>query len=165
MQSYVAFADPLHHYSTSEPWSPFHCSLHAGDVGIAVCCYVIASSAAVAADLFLDQDRMDWYRRMATYWFAFNVMACAASCVARPLTNRDAMSLIFDVNTVVIRTVGLIILWAQTIKVLNRASANVISRACIFPTLISFFAFNPLRNRIKRISYICIFGTWASAAR
>lgn len=80
-------------------------------------CYVSASSAAVAADLYLDQSRMDWFRRVAIYWIVLNVIACAASCVARPLTNREAMSLIFDLNNVAFRTVGLIILWSQTIKV------------------------------------------------
>ena len=92
-------------------------ALLAGDFGIAVLCYVIASSAAVAADIVLDQTRMDHFRRMFAYWFVFGVIACAASCIVRPLTNREAMGLIFYLNNFVFRSVGFIIIITQTTKV------------------------------------------------
>ncbi len=88
-----------------------------GDVGIAVLSYVIASSAAVAADIDLDQDRMDWIRRVFTYWFAFELVTCAAACIARPLTDREAMGLIFYLNNFMFRSAGFLIIVTQTIKV------------------------------------------------
>ena len=92
-------------------------SLLTGDVGIAVLSYVIASSAAVAADIDLDQDRMDWIRRVFTYWFAFELVTCAAACIARPLTDREAMGLIFYLNNFMFRSAGFLIIVTQTIKV------------------------------------------------
>ncbi len=79
--------------------------------------YITASSAAAAADIMLDPSRLMWIRQISTWWFVFDVLACLTSCTLRPLTNRESFGLIFYVYNWFGRTLVIVFVAHQTIKV------------------------------------------------